>query len=82
MDRKICSNGLINHFIKLNINELSNRFGFDYRGLYPTLLKVLEHNKPSQGLMFPTLITQYSCGNSFEQSVKTINAQFFNHYQL
>ena len=70
------------NYIKNNITEISDRFGFDYRGLYPTFMKLMKTKKKSQGFLFPTLITQYSCGNSFEQSVKFFNGQFKNHYQL
>lgn len=67
-------------YIKENINSISSFYGFDVQGQYPALKEASERGGNIKSHMFPTIITQYSYGNSFEDAIKLFRAQFNNNY--
>lgn len=72
-------------YVKYNINKLTDFYGFDIRGMYPAINEVRKKQRGNsderiEGHVFPTVITQYSCGNSFESTIETFKRQFHNNY--
>lgn len=67
--------------IKAIIPTLSEHYGFDPRGNYPALRIAQEKGGGVEGHLYPTVITQYSCGNDFDESIERFKKQFHNYYE-
>ncbi len=69
------------NYVKANINEISTRHGFDIKGVYPAVRESVQKKRKYQAHAFMTVITQYSCGNDFDESIELFKRQFNSHYQ-
>lgn len=67
-------------YIKDNVNRISSFYGFDIQGQYPAIKEAMKKGPNYISHMFPTIITQYSGGNSFEDSIRLFQGQFKNNY--
>lgn len=67
-------------YIKDNLNMLSQIDAFNIKGQYPALKEARQNGKCVLGHAFPTIISQYVHGNSFEDSIRLFRAQFKNNY--
>ena len=68
-------------YIKAIISKLSERFGFDPRGNYTAFRIAQKEGAGIEGHLHPTVITQYSCGNDFDESIEMFKKQFHNYYE-
>ena len=68
-------------YIKDNVNSISSSYGFDIQGQYPAIKEANKKGRYYRGHAFPTIITQYSYGNSFEESIHQFQGQYHNNYE-
>ena len=68
-------------YVKAIIPKLSEHYGFDPRGNYPALRIAHEKGIGVEGHVHMTVITQYSCGNDFDESIEMFKKQFHNNYE-
>ena len=73
-------------YVKAIISRLTDNYGFDQRGNFPALNELRKNKLRNQGERIEghfmmTVITQFSCGNGFDESIELFKKQFHNNYE-